>query len=68
MGHHIDKEGRFQSNKYPDLAPDKIIFSFKDDAARMGLLEFATWTEDKELGEDILRRCYSNQEELPNVD
>ncbi len=53
MGHHIDIEGRFQSDKYPDLPPDKIVLSFKDPAARMALAEYARFTTDDELGADI---------------
>ena len=29
MGHHIDPRGRFQSDPYPALAPDKIVVSVK---------------------------------------
>lgn len=62
MGHHIDSRGRFQSDKYPELPPDKIILSFKDGAARDALASFAKRTEDRELGEDILTRVnYLNQ-------
>lgn len=56
MSHHIDSEGRFQSDKYPDLAPDKIILSFHDAAAHWPLLEFARLTEDSELAEDVKKR------------
>ncbi len=56
MGHHIDKKGRFQSDLHPDLAPDKIILSFKDPAARVALSAFAIVTEDKELGDDVDQR------------
>ena len=56
MGHHIDENGRFQSDKYPDLAPDKIVLSFKDPAARRALRLFVHATLDAELGRDILTR------------
>lgn len=56
MGHHIDSEGRFRSDKYPDLPPDKIILSFKDPKARIALIVYAAATEDYELGEDIEQR------------
>lgn len=59
MGHHIDSEGRFQSDKYPDLAPDKIVLSFKDEAARHCLRAYAEITDDKELGEDLAARLNS---------
>ena len=56
MGHHIDDKGRFQSDKYPDLSPDKIVLSFKDEAARDALHRYACLTTDFDLGEDILER------------
>lgn len=55
MGHHINKNGEFQSDKYPDLKPNKIIISFKDPAGKIALREYAKHAEDKELGRDILR-------------
>ena len=67
MGHHINKKGQFQSDKYPDLPPDKIILSFKDEAAKRALAVFASYTKDKELAHDILERLGSggkvNQDE-----
>ena len=59
MGHHIDSEGRFQSDKYPELAPDKIVLSFKDGAAQKALAVFALWTRDDTLAEDIGKRLES---------
>jgi hypothetical protein len=56
MGHHITSEGTFQSDKYPDLAPDKIVLSFKDKEAQEALKVFAHTTNDRELAEDILER------------
>ncbi len=53
MGHHINDKGQFQSDKHPDLAPGKIILSFKDPAARVALSAFALITDDEELAEDI---------------
>lgn len=55
MGHHINKNGNFQSEKYPDLLENKIILSFKDFLAREVLKTYAKKTEDKELGKDILK-------------
>ena len=63
MGHHIVK-GRFQSDKYKWLAPDKIILSFKDPAARLALKRFADMTPDRELAEDIKTRLKSIRKEL----
>jgi len=53
MGHHIDKDGNFQSDKYPDLPPNKITLSFKDHAAQCALAEYIKHSDDKELAEDI---------------
>ena len=62
MGHHI-LNGRFQSDLFPDLAPDKIVLSFKDAAARLALKRFADMTQDRELAEDILTRIRTIQED-----
>lgn len=61
MGHHIDSEGRFQSDKYPDLAPDKIVVSFKDPRARRALRCVAEdyLHTDPELSLDITKRLES---------
>ena len=58
MGHHIDTDGRFQSNKYPHLPPDKIIVSFQDPRARRALISLANdyHTADPELSIDIQTR------------
>lgn len=62
MGHHLNEKGQFQSDKYPDLPPDKMILSFKDPAARKALRVYAEHTEDKELAEDILERLQTIEE------
>ena len=61
MGHHIDDQGRFQSDRHPDLAPDKIVLSFKDPRARHALMALATayMVADPGLAEDISRRLLS---------
>jgi len=59
MGHHINDKGQFQSDKYPDLSPDKIILSFKDSDARLVLRFYAYLTDDRELAEDIETRIKS---------
>lgn len=56
MGHHINKNGQFQSDKYRELKPDKIVLSFKDIAARKALKEYVKYSDDKELAEDITKR------------
>ena len=64
MGHHINDKGQFQSDLHPDLAPDKIILSFRDPAARLGLKILANTTRDIEFGKDIKMRLKSIQKEL----
>ena len=53
MGHHINKKGQFQSDKYPWLSPNKIILSFNDKIAREVLRLYAEKTKDRELANDI---------------
>ncbi len=50
MGHHIDDQGRFSSDKYPDLPPDKIVVSFKDPHALLALAVLALAYEDDDVG------------------
>ena len=69
MGHHIDDEGRFQSDKYPELAPDKVVINLKDPRTWEGLRKIATeyvcrtWSsdDDREFGNDLFRRLKSLQ-------
>lgn len=58
MSHHLDGLGRFQSDKFPDLAPDKIVVSFKDRRARRALFALARGYEhtDEALAKDIRER------------
>lgn len=53
---HINNSGEFQSDKLPQLAPDKIVFSFKDKLARRALEFYATMTDDSDLAKDIFFR------------
>lgn len=53
MGHHMNNKGQFQSDKYPDLPPDKMILSFRDPYAKEALRRYAEFTDDKMLAEDI---------------
>lgn len=54
MGHHINKSGNFQSDKYPKLPENKFLLSFKDPIARKALRMYAENSNDKELADDIL--------------
>lgn len=58
INHHIDNRGYFQSDKYPELDPDKIIVSFEDPHAYLALSVLATSYKEKdpELSEAIEER------------
>jgi len=56
MAKQINKDGKFQSDKYPDLPPDKFLLSFKDPVARKSIKLYAELTEDKELSKSLLQR------------
>ncbi len=70
MGHHIDSEGRFQSDRHPDLAPDKIVLSFKDPVARRALWALALdyQATDPDLAEDIQERLQSIGSPIAPID
>jgi len=55
MGHHINKNGDFQSDKHPELPPNKIALDFRDKHARPCLKMYASLTVDPELALDILK-------------
>ncbi len=65
MSHHINDKGEFQSDKYPDLPPDKIILSFRDPEARKALDFYASLCRDvdEELSKDIHTRLDSLRRE-----
>lgn len=54
MGHHINKNGFFQSDKHPELKEHQIILNFKDEYAQEALLLYADLTKDEELAVDII--------------
>jgi len=56
MGHHIDSEGRFQSDKFPDLPPDTFLLSLKDPEARAAISTYVTICKDRELATDLIQR------------
>lgn len=64
MGHHIDDEGRFQSDRYPELPPDKIVLSFKDPEALRALEVFAAISKDVDLAEDVATRIATIRREV----
>lgn len=67
MGHHLTESGRFKSDKYPDLPPDKIILSFTDPLAWEPLLMYAASTPDLDLGADILAAVTKATSEHPDT-
>lgn len=60
---HINGKGEFQSDKYPELGPDKIVLSFKDPLAQCALymlaLDYMSGHVDEQLGRDISQRLRS---------
>lgn len=65
-GHHINKDGKFQSDLYPGMKPDKISLSFHDVLAQPFLRGYAEriieHTEDVELGQDMIIRLDAIEE------
>ena len=53
MGHHINENGYFQSDKHPELKEHQIILNFRDEFAQQPLLDYALATNDIELAADI---------------
>ena len=53
MGHHINKNGFFQSDKHPELPEHKIMLDFRDEYAQSALECYCQLTKDDELKEDI---------------
>jgi len=68
MGHHINKSGQFQSDKHPDLPPNKIALDFRDIHARPCLKMYASLTLDKELKEDILTGLENTVDQIHEPD
>jgi len=68
MGHHIDENGYFQSDKHPELPHNKIALDFRDIHARPCLKMYASLTLDLELKEDILTGLENtkNQTRIPD--
>lgn len=57
MGAHIDKNGQFQSDKYPTTPPGKVPLSVKDPTAQDLLWQYAQRrrTVDCEFSDDLER-------------
>lgn len=58
MGHHINEKGEFQSDKHPELPPDRIRINFQNPRSHRALWYLASdyQSEDSELAEDIRTR------------
>lgn len=57
MGSHINKDGLFQSDKYPTCPPDKVPLSVRDRKAQPLLWAYAMGhSEDMEFGSDLRSR------------
>lgn len=58
MGHHIDSEGRFQSDKHPGLPPDRIRLNLANPRSERALRVLAEdYAEaDPELARDLVTR------------
>jgi hypothetical protein len=66
MGSHTNKDGQFQSDKYPTCPPGKVPLSVKDPLAQDLLLEYARRRRhvDEELSrdvEDAVERAIANE-------
>lgn len=55
MGHHI-VAGRFQSDRHPDLPPDVIRLSSKDQAARRAFAVYLRHAESAEAAAKLRRQ------------
>ena len=62
---HINDKGEFQSDRYPDLPPDKIVLSFKNPKARRALRLLASLYQrrDPQLSKDIETRLRTIKEQ-----
>lgn len=58
MGHHINAHGEFQSDKHPDLPPDRIRINMSNPRSQRAMWQLALDYEDKdpELSADIRTR------------
>ena len=58
MGHHIDSDGRFQSDKHPELPADRVRISLENPRSKRALLLLADDYEahDAEFAQDLRKR------------
>jgi len=53
MGHHINKDGHFKSDKYDWCPAGFFALNFKDKIARECIRRYALLTADEELAKDL---------------
>ena len=63
MGHHLTKDGKFKSDKYSWCPEGFFVLKFTDRIARRVIYEYATWSPDQELAEDLLEALRVASEE-----
>ena len=58
MGHHLLPDGRFQSDKFPELPPDTVAIKISRKTAPILLCLAALYrSEDREFSEDLSARA-----------
>ncbi len=65
MSKHINEHGRFQSDKYPALMPDKVVIDLTDPEAWAGMLMIAQAYKmrDSEFAADLEARLWQLRED-----
>lgn len=53
MGHHLNEQKQFVSDRHPSLEPNKIVLSLQDELAQDLIYEYSTRTKEKDLAEDL---------------
>jgi len=59
VGHHLNKDGKFKSDKYTWCPEGYLALKLTDPVAQRAILKYALETEDEELGDD-LREAVAN--------
>ena len=56
MGHHLDANGDFQSDKHPELKPNRVLVNLENPLSARGMLRLAQdyHDTDEEFAEDVL--------------
>ena len=64
MGHHINNDGDFQSDKHKELPANKLALDFRDAFARPLLRAYAVNTLDVGLATDILAGLHNTRDRV----